>query len=50
MALAANEVQSRGFAVDRDSDALVVTSNPAGARMVAGYLRDTDRRLVVTRA
>ncbi len=51
MALAANEVWTRGFVRDTDADyALVVTTDDTGAVFTRGFLRDPDGRLVVVEA
>jgi hypothetical protein len=47
MALTEDEVVEGGFVRDRDTLALVVTSDTTGAAMESGFLRDPDRRLIV---
>ncbi len=47
MARAANEVVQGGFLRDSSTGSLIVTTDPTGAVMRGGYLRDPDGRLVV---
>ena len=50
MALGPNEELNDGFVRTKDTKALVVTTNAAGATIYDGFLRDPDGRLVVVNA
>lgn len=50
MALAGSEVMAAGFVRDSATLVLVTTTNPIGATIKNGFLRDVDGRLVVANA
>lgn len=47
MALTATEILSGGFVRDKNTGALVVTTNTLNAVQTGGFLKDPDGRLVV---